>query len=201
MSRPWTTRLLTALLLALLLLTAACEAEPEPRRYDFAVQPFGGPRGWPVWVEYMTFDHAWQTPGGGLSAGFEHRPPRSGSVNVLAHPVPAPQSVQARWFSYHTQTFYEIDLALPDTDALLQQWYRDYPPPDYRHYLMVGFSGRGEAKVWWRASCNVCGRDRSRDFHAPIVESAWAEEVEGNPDWYREHIQEYVNEGVFPSPW
>ena len=39
----WTTRLRPVLLLALLLLTAACEA--EPRRYDFAIQLNGGPTG------------------------------------------------------------------------------------------------------------------------------------------------------------
>ncbi|WP_267963549.1 hypothetical protein [Halomonas sp. MCCC 1A11062] len=38
MPRSWIARL--GLLLALLLLTVACEA--EPRRYDFTVQPFGG---------------------------------------------------------------------------------------------------------------------------------------------------------------
>ncbi|WP_234261649.1 DUF2931 family protein [Halomonas sp. MCCC 1A11062] len=119
----------------------------------------------------------------------------------MAHPVTAPTSVQARWFSYRTQTFYEIDLALPDTDALLQQWYRDYPLPDYRHYLMVGFSGRGEAKVWWRARCRACGSDRSRDFHAPIVESAWAEEVVGDPATFRSQTQRRIDEGIIPSPW
>ncbi|MCE8042843.1 DUF2931 family protein [Halomonas desiderata] len=195
----WTTRLRPVLLLALLLLTAACEA--EPRHYDFSVQPVGGPTGWPIWVEELTFDHTWSARAGNISSGFEYRPPRVGGVNILAHPMPAPASVQARWFSYRTQTFYEIDLELPDTDALLKQWYRDYPPSQYLHYLVTGFSGKGEVMVWWRAYCEACGRDRSRDFHAPIVESAWAEEVEGNPDWYREHIQEYVNEGVFPSPW
>jgi hypothetical protein len=187
------------LLLALLLLTSACEA--EPRRYDFTVQPFGGPRGWPVWVEELTFDDTWRSPAGNLSAGFEYSPPRSGSYIHLAHPVTAPASVQARWFSYRTQTFYEIDLALPDMDALLQQWYRDYPLPDYRHYLMVGFSGRGEAKVWWRARCRACGGDRSRDFHAPIVESAWAEEVEGDPATFRSQTQRRIDEGIIPSPW
>ncbi|MCE8034250.1 DUF2931 family protein [Billgrantia tianxiuensis] len=199
MPRLWTTRLRHGLLLALLLLTSACEA--EPRRYDFTVQPFGGPRGWPVWVEELTFDDTWRSPAGNLSVGFEYSPPRSGSYIHLAHPVTAPSSVQARWFSYRTQTFYEIDLALPDTNALLQQWYRDYPLPDYLHYLMVGFSGRGEAKVWWRARCRACGGDRSRDFHAPIVESAWAEEAEGDPGRYRNRTQEYVNESVIPSPW
>lgn len=187
------------LLLTLLLSIAACEA--EPRRYDFSVQPVGGPRGWPIWVEELTFDHTWWTPGGNLSAGFEHRPPRSGSVNILAHPVAAPESMQARWFSYRTQTFYEIDLELPDTDALLRQWYRDYPPSRYLHYLMAGFSGEGEVFVWWRAYCEACGSDRSQDFHAPIVESAYGEEAEGDPSWYREHIEEYVDEGIFPSPW
>lgn len=189
------------LLLGLLLLASACEAEPELRRYDFTVQPFGGPRGWPIWVEELIFDGTWRSPAGNLSAGFEHSPPRSGSFISLAHPVPAPSSAQARWFSYRTQTFYEIDLELPGTDVLLQQWYRDYPPPDYRHYLMVGFSGNGEAKVWWRARCTVCGRDRSQDFHAPIVESAWAEEAEGDPNRYRNRTQEYIGEGVMPSPW
>ncbi|WP_254914253.1 DUF2931 family protein [Billgrantia desiderata] len=193
------TRLRPVLLLALLLLTAACEA--EPRRYDFAIQLNGGPTGWPVWVEELTFDHAWWSPGGNLGGGFDKRPPTGGATAGLPRPMTAPTSLQARWFSYRTQTFYEIDLELPDTDALLQQWYRDYPPSQYHHYLMAGFSGEGEVYVWWRAYCEACGRDRSRDFHAPIVESAWAEEVEGNPDWYREHIQEYVNEGVFPSPW
>jgi hypothetical protein len=197
MPRSWIARL--GLLLALLLLTVACEA--EPRRYDFTVQPFGGPRGWPVWVEELTFDDTWRSPAGNLNAGFEYSPPSSGSYINLAHPVTAPSSVQARWFSYRTQTFYEIDLALPDTDALLQQWYRDYPLPDYRHYLMVGFSGRGEAKVWWRARCRACGSDRSRDFHAPIVESAWAEEVEGDPATFRSQTQRRIDEGIIPSPW
>ncbi|MCE8050232.1 DUF2931 family protein [Halomonas daqingensis] len=195
----WMTRLRPVLLLALLSFTAACEAEPS--RYEFTLQTIGGPRGWPVWVEKLTFDHAWGAPVGGLSEGFDRDPPRGNRTAVLGTYLPAPQSIQARWFSYRTQTFFEIDLALPDSDALLQQWYRDYPSSDYRHTLVAGFSGEGEVYVWWRARCRACGGDRSRDFHAPIVESAWAEEVEGNPDWYREHIQEYVNEGVFPSPW
>ncbi|EPC04062.1 hypothetical protein L861_01785 [Litchfieldella anticariensis FP35 = DSM 16096] len=185
-------------LLALLLVFTACEA--EPRRYEFVVQPVGGPRGWPVWVEKLTFDHTWETPVGNLSAGFEHRPPRSGSFNVLAHPVVAPQSMQARWFSYRTQTFYEIDLELPDTEALLRQWYREYPPPKYEHDLIVGFSGEGEVLVWWQAWCSECS-DRSRDFHAPIVESVYGEESEGDPSTFRSQTQRRVDEGIIPSPW
>ncbi|NIC04179.1 DUF2931 family protein [Billgrantia bachuensis] len=201
MPRSWKSRLRPVLLLGLLLLTAACEAEPASRRYDFAVQPVGGPRGWPIWIQELSFDHSWSTPAGNSSAGFEHRPPRLGAVNALAHPMPAPSSVQARWFSYRTQTFYEIDLELPDTDALLQQWYRDYPPSQYLHYLVTGFSGKGEVIVWWRAYCKACGNDRSQDFHAPIVESAWAEEVEGDPSTFRSQTQRRVDEGVIPSPW
>lgn len=197
----WMVRVRRGLLLALLLLINACEAEPDSRRYDFAVQLNGGPAGFPVWVEELTFDHAWWSPGGNLAGGFDKRPPSGGATAVLSRPMPAPASVQARWFSYRTQTFYEIDLALPGTNALLRQWYRDYPPPDYRHYLMAGFSGEGEVYVWWRARCTVCGRDRSRDFHAPIVESAWAEESEGDPNRYRNRTKEYVDEGVMPSPW
>ncbi|MCE8039380.1 DUF2931 family protein [Halomonas sp. MCCC 1A11062] len=195
----WMACLRHGLLLSLLLLTAACEA--EPRRYDFAVQPVGGPTGWPIWVEELTFDHSWSARAGNISSGFEYRPPRVGGVNVLAHPMPAPSSVQARWFSYRTQAFYEIDLALPDTDALLQQWYRDFPPSQYRHYLVAGFSGKGEVMVWWRASCKDCGRDRSRDFHAPIVESAWAEEVVGDPATFRSQTQRRIDDGIIPSPW
>ncbi|MBW6392022.1 DUF2931 family protein [Billgrantia antri] len=203
MPSSWMSRLRPALLLALLLLTSACEAEPQPelRRYDFAVQLNGGPTGRPVWVEELTFDHTWWSPGGNLGGGFDKRPPTGGATAVLPRPMPAPSSVQARWFSYRTQTYYEIDLALPDTDTQLQQWYREYPPPGYRHYLMAGFSGEGEVYLWWRARCTVCGRDRSRDFHAPIVESAWAEEAEGDPNRYRNRTQQYVDEDVMPSPW
>ncbi|PXX89072.1 hypothetical protein CR158_11650 [Halomonas heilongjiangensis] len=149
----------------------------------------------------MTFDHSWGSPAGNLSAGFEHRPPRSGSVVTLPGPMPAPSSLQARWFSYRTQTFYEIDLALPETDALLRQWYRDYPASRYLHYLVAGFSGKGEAFVWWRAWCRDCGNDRSQDFHAPIVESAQAQKAEGDPSTFHSQTQRRVEDGVIPSLW
>ncbi|MBW6392023.1 DUF2931 family protein [Billgrantia antri] len=197
----WLVRFRQGLLLALLLLTTACEAEQEARRYEFVLQTVGGPRGWPVWVEDLTFDRTWGAPVGGLSEGFDREPPRGNRTAILGSYLPVPQSMQARWFSYRTQTFYEIDLALPGTNALLQQWYREYPPPDYRHYLMAGFSGEGEVYVWWRARCTVCGRDRSQDFHAPIVESAWAEEVEGDPSTFRSQTQRRIEEGIIPSPW
>ncbi|MFY0992618.1 DUF2931 family protein [Halomonas sp. C05BenzN] len=187
------------LLLALAWGLTACESEPQ--RYEFSVQPVGGPRGWPVWVEELTFDDSWGSPAGNLNAGFEKRPPRSGAIVTLPRAMPAPTSVQARWFSYRTQTFYEIDLALPETDDLLRQWYREYPASRYLHYLVAGFSGKGEVIVWWRAWCRDCGNDRSQDFHAPIIESAFAQEAEGEPVRYENRTQEYIDEGVIPSPW
>ncbi|EPC04064.1 hypothetical protein L861_01795 [Litchfieldella anticariensis FP35 = DSM 16096] len=197
MPKPW--RYVSRLgLLALLLVLTACEA--EPRRYKFSLGANGGPTGWPVWVEELTFDHSWSSPVGNLGGGFDIRPPTGGKTAILAHPVAAPQSMQARWFSYRTQTFYEIDLELPDTDALLRRWYREYPPSKYEHDLIVGFSGQGEVYVWWQAWCSECS-DRSQDFHAPIVESAYGEEAEGDPNWYLEQTQEYIDEGTMPSPW
>ena len=38
-------------------LAVACSS--EPREYDFAVSVAGGPQGWPVWVEDITFDGTW----------------------------------------------------------------------------------------------------------------------------------------------
>ncbi|WP_258364172.1 DUF2931 family protein [Halomonas sp. LBP4] len=180
---------------------AACPAESEPPRYVFAVKTNGGPKGWPVWVEELTFDATWRAPAGSLSGGFDIQPPRGGKTVTLSRPMPAPSSMQARWFSYRTQTFYEIDLALPETDELLCQWYREYPASRYLHYLVAGFSREGEVLVWWRAWCRDCGSDRSQDFHAPIIESAFAEEVEGDPSTFRSQTERRGEEGVIPSPW
>ncbi|EWH01379.1 DUF2931 family protein [Halomonas sp. BC04] len=199
MPKSWKSHLRLGLLLVLLLLASGCEA--EPRRYEFALETTGGPTDWPVWVEELTFDHTWSSPVGNLGGGFDIRPPTGGRTAVLAHPVAAPESMQARWFSYRTQTFYEIDLELPDTEDLLRQWYRDHPPAQYLHYLTAGFSGEGEVFVWWRARCRDCGSDRSRDFHAPIVESAYGEEAEGDPATFRSQTQRRVDEGIIPSPW
>ncbi|MDI5985697.1 DUF2931 family protein [Halomonas sp. M4R5S39] len=182
-------------------LITACSVESEPPRYEFAVKSNGGPSGWPVWVEELTFDDAWRAPAGSLSGGFDIRPPRGRKTVTLSRPMPAPSSLQARWFSYRTQTFYEIDLELPETGKLLRQWYRDYPASRYLHSLIAGFSGQGEVFVWWHAWCRDCGNDRSQDLHAPIVESAHANEAQGEPAWYYEQTQQYIDEDVIPSPW
>jgi len=159
-------RIVLPVLLALMVV--ACSM--EPRKYDFAVSVAGGPTGWPVWVEELVFDNTWRSPGGSLGGGFDHDPP--GGATAILGPKPAPGTVHARWFSYRTQTFYEVTFALPDDlDDRLSQWYRDYPRQDYAHSLVVGFSGKGEALAWWSVFCNTCvWGDRSQDFSTPLVE-------------------------------
>ena len=176
---------------------SACSS--EPREYDFAVSVAGGPQGWPVWVEDISFDEIWSARGGSLRGGYDHIPPGGGVVGVS--PKPAPRTVQARWFSFRTQTFYEVTFSLPDDlDGNLRQWYRDYPLEDYSHTLIVGFSGKGEALAWWEAFCNTCNYDRSHDFHIPLAENVVAEVVEGNPAWYEDITYQHVREGSIPLP-
>ncbi|MEL7896264.1 DUF2931 family protein [Vreelandella neptunia] len=188
----------TLLMALCLALTTACSG--EPREYDFGISVAGGPIGWPIWVEKLTFDNAWSVPAGIKEGGFDHDPPGGGLVGLFA-PTAVPGSVQARWFSHRTQTFYQLDLSLPENFSdRVNEWYLKYPEPKYRHYLIVGFSGKGEALVWWRARCMDCGYDRSEDFSTPIVENAQATVVEGDPSQYRSQTEQFINEGLFPSP-
>jgi len=185
-------------IILLSLLVTACSS--EPREYDFAVSVAGGPEGWPVWVDEVIVDQSWRVPAGGIEHGFDQRPP-IGGVAILG-PKSAPSTVHARWFSYRTQTFYEVILSLPeDLDDKLRKWYRDYPLDDYSHTLIVGFSGKGEALAWWKAFCSTCNYDRSHDFHTPLIENVQAEVVEGDPSGYRLQTQELIDEGSMPSPW
>ncbi len=188
-----------ALLVALYLpLATACSGESP--KYNFVISVAGGPTGWPVRLEELTFDNAWDAPGGILRGGFDQQPP-GGALVVLSSPKTAPNSLQARWFSYGTETFYEIELSLPeDFSDRVDEWYQKYPEPKYGHYLIVGFSGKGEALVWWEAFCSLCGYDRSEDFSTPIVENAQATVVEGDASQYRSQTEQFVNGGLFPSP-
>ena len=99
-----------ALVILLSLLMAACSS--EPLKYDFAVSVAGGPEGWPVWVEEVIFDQSWGVPAGGIEYGFDQQPPRGGVAMIS--PKRAPNTVHARWFSYRTQTFYEVTFSLPN---------------------------------------------------------------------------------------
>jgi len=193
------TSMLRALLVALCL-TLATACSSEPREYNFVISVAGGPTGWPARVEMLTFDNSWGAPAGILRGGFDHNPP-GGALVVLSLPKAVPDSVQARWFSHRIQAFYQIDLSLPeDFSDRVDDWYQKYPEPKYGHYLIVGFSGKGEALVWWRARCMDCGYDRSEDFSTPIVENAQATVVEGDPSRYRSQTEQFINEGLFPSP-
>jgi|GEM_PF-572683 len=185
------------LLLALCISVSACKS--ETRSHEFSLQAVGGPAGWPVWVETLTFNDTWSGPNGDLLEGFDQQPPYSGTYSFGA-PLPAPQTMQARWFSYRTQTFYEIDLALPDMLESLPQWYRDYPLSRFHHALTVGLSGHGEVQVGWHAWCRNCA-DRNEDFYAPIVSTARGEEAEGATERYRTRTQAFIDQGIFPSPW
>jgi hypothetical protein len=179
------------------LLNTGCTQEPA--KYDYGLSIAGGPTGWPVWVEDLTFDGSWGAPIGSLRAGFDQRPP--GGAMVAMSPKPVPENIEAYWFSYRTQTFYRINLTLPgDLEQQIKGWYEKYPLPTYRHYLILGFSGKGEALVWWRSRCMDCGTDRSQDFTTPIVESARGRKVEGNPARFQERTQQHVEEGTIPEP-
>lgn len=181
----------------LLFLVTACSS--EPREYDFAVSVAGGPEGWPVWIEDITFDQYWSVPAGGIEHGFDQRPPQGGVAMIS--PKSAPSIVHARWFSYRTQMFHEVTFSLPDDlDEKLRQWYQDYPLDDYSHTLIVGFSGKGEALAWWEAFCSTCDYDRSHDFSTPLIENVQAEVVEGNPSGYRLQTEELIDEGSMPAP-
>jgi DUF2931 family protein len=176
---------------------AACST--EPREYDFGMSVAGGPKGWPVWVEELVFDETWSSPGGSLRGGFDHAPP-GGAIAILG-PKPAPSTVNARWFSYRTQTFYEVTFSLPDDlDEKLRKWYREFPNEDYRHHLIVGFSGKGEALAWWSAVCVTCDYGHSDKFSTPLVEDVMGEVVQGNPDHHSAITGQHVDEGTIPPP-
>jgi hypothetical protein len=178
-------------------LQSGCSGEPE--KYEFALSVTGGPTGWPVKIEPITFDDSWLAPGGIIGSGFKV-PPR-GEATVTLSPKPIPSSMNARWFSYRTQVFYQIDLQLPDDfEDRVNGWFEKYPKPKFSHYFIVGFSGHGEALVWWEAFCSLCGYDRSQDFSTPIVENIKAKVVEGDPGRYRSQTEQFIDEGLFPAP-
>lgn len=191
-------RRIGALSLAIVML-AGCSREPE--RYDFGVAVAGGPKGWPIWGEKVVFDDRWRVGAGAIDSGYERVPPK-GKVSVLSNPRKAPQTIFARWFSYRTQTFYEIHLTLPDDMAQqVARWYRQYPRSDYLHTLIVGLSGAGEAKVLWTAACMSCEwRDFSKDFQATLIAGARGQKVEGDPYPYVYQTTDFVDQGVIPLP-
>ncbi len=179
-----------------LVVLAGCSSESQQFPYHVIIA--GGPEGWPIWAEEIKLDGAF-VPGGINGRGFDKVPP-IGASRIGREPSPAPQVIEARWFSYRSQKFHEVSITLPDDMNLkLLNWYEEYPSNKYRHYLLLGFSGKGEALAWWRAKCSTCGFDRSQDFSTPLIENIKAQEVSGDPAKYRSQTQQFIDEGRIPA--
>ena len=99
-------RLVSLLMVVPLLMTSACSSEPELFEYHAIIA--GGPEGWPIWAEEISLDGSF-LPGGVNGRGFDKTPP-VGSSRVGRDPSPAPGVVEARWFSYRHQKYYEVTI-------------------------------------------------------------------------------------------
>ncbi|MCH8503262.1 MAG: DUF2931 family protein [Ectothiorhodospiraceae bacterium] len=182
--------------LPLLAALAGCASSPGPP-YPYAFITGGGPEGWPVWVEDLVFDESLRVPAGSISGRSSWDLPPEGGKTAVMGPRPVPNSMSARWFSHRTLTFYEIDLELPeDTEERVHEFYRQHPPSDYRHALMVGISGDGRVRLWWRAICRgFCGDDPA---YLPIVKEAVGQQKDVDPEKYRVWTEELRELGRIP---
>jgi hypothetical protein len=188
---------LSALFLVLVL-ASGCSA--EPRTYPYNISVAGGPGGWPIWLERVVLNGNIRIPGGINEYGFDQTPPSGSRVVMDAGPLP--EKLEARWFSHRSLAFYEAFIELPESlDKQLNEWFTQYPASNFSHYLIVGFSGRGEYKVWWRAVCKSCKNSDRGGLITAIIESGQAERVPGQEEGYRPQVEQFVDEGVFPSPW
>ena len=172
----------------------------EPRTYPYSIAISGGPDGWPVWVEDQIFWGAFSISGGSVSDRSWDEPPDGGKTAVLGD-VPIPDRLTARWFSFREQTFYELDIALPeDLEERVRQWYRDYPRSQhYQHMLLAGYSGDGRARLWWEVWCGGPFCDEDEPLYFPIVREAQAEEADGDPGRYTKRTAELREEGAIPA--
>lgn len=177
-------------------LFASCTSQLE--KFDYHATIAAGPDGWPIWAEEITLDGRF-LPGGINGRGFDNVPP-VGASTVMRDPAPAPAVIEARWFSYREQKYYQVRIELPDdTRSKLRDWYEKYPTPDYAHYILLGFSGKGEALAWWLARCSDCGFDRSQDFSTSLIDNVKAQEVSDDPAKYRLQAQKFIDEGRIPA--
>lgn len=167
-------------------------------RYNYVFATTGGPEGWPIWIESIVLDDRVHVPGGIVrSISWNEPPTRAGSSDLLG-PQRLPTSLYARWFSFRSQTFYEIELDLPEAwKADAHEVYRQYRNNRrYRHHLLIGLSGDGRARLWWRSSCGwLCDDD---PILIPIVEQAYAWEVDGDPSHYQQRTERRRELGRIP---
>ncbi len=150
-----------------------------------------------MWVEDLVFDDYVNIGGGSIGGRMTwDEPPDDGAITNMGRSS-IPQKISARWFSFRTQTFYEIDLTLPErTEQQISEFYRDYRPPEYTHDLMIHISGDGRMRVWWRAWCGRdCGEDR---VYLPIVKEATGQQVDGDPARYANRTAQQRERGRIP---
>ena len=173
----------------------------EPRQYPYSLATSGGPPGYPVWVEDQIFGRWIRFSGGSVGEVSWEEPPSGGGILSLSG-TPVPETWYARWFSFREQTFYELDMELPeDLEERVRRWYRAYSRSEgYRHTLLAGYSGDGRARLWWRVNCVTgigCRDEDTRLF--PIVREAQAEEVDGDPGRYRESTEWLIDKERMPA--
>lgn len=154
-----------------------------------------------MWVEDQVFGPWIRFSGGTVGEVSWGEPPSGGAILSLIG-TPVPDAWHARWFSFRQQTFYELDIELPDDlEERVRQWYRAYSRSEgYRHTLLAGYSGDGRARLWWRVNCVTgigCRDEETRLF--PIVREAQAEEVDGDPGRYEQRTQRRIELGRMPA--
>ncbi|AJQ96941.1 DUF2931 family protein [Gynuella sunshinyii] len=195
-----TTKPLLWLFLLSLLLSGCKEKTYD---YGFDTGGLGGP-GWPIWVEYLIINEAWQIPVGSLSGGtgdVSKRPPGGASASMGW--IPLPHTVRARWFSYRNQTFYEATVEIPeDKQKQIKRWLKKYPREKFLPLLSTGISGKGEMQLWWYVGCVGFGcpeGPKNFEFHffelTPRIQATVAE---GDVHIYSADTREQVKTGFLP---
>jgi len=173
-----------------------CDRSTSESRYPYVLAFGGGEPGWPVWGKTMWFDQVKTLSGGGALEGGYGDPPTPIALMNMG-PLPVPGSIQLEWFSYRTETRYQVDVQMPeDFPQRVKAWMKKYPVKRYHHSLLVGYSAHGEASLWWSISCSRC--PERTNFDVPIVRGLKAQPVakERESDHCKQ-VHAYVRQGVF----
>ncbi|AJQ96635.1 hypothetical Protein YC6258_04603 [Gynuella sunshinyii YC6258] len=188
-------------MILLSLLLSACRADDSYYDYGFDTGGYGG-TGWPIWVEKLVFNESWGVPVGGLSGGISNVSERlPGGKSSAMGPVPLPQTIRARWFSYRTQTFYEATLEISEEERLyIKQWFEQYPRKGYLHTLVTGISGEGTIQAWWLVVCvnSLAGCPKYERNYFELAPRIQATVAEGDPNQYYNTTRQSIREGIIP---